>query len=297
MGYPRFNNVEKLEGSGMAFEAYLKQIRLLFPNLPEMYEKYLKMIYEFDAEQLQRLLLLNETELADALFSSILDGMQKVKNADYGLFKMFIEDYGLQDRVKELFDIVDEEGMTFEEYLIAINLMYPDMPDEYVAYLQMIYDFDSEQLAKLLLVGENFLADAVFSSMLDALWAVKHTQVGLFNTFVEDYDLQNRAIELFDINVGVELEPSIYFTEFGVCELAPVMYFDFDSEEGYDEVMSITTGLIGDMGYSSAITLIATVEEENGKYVRVKVMANWDQLLNPPPLSASIQAICYREVV
>lgn len=297
MGYPRFNNVEKLEGSGMTFEAYLKQIRLLFPNLPEMYEKYLKMIYEFDAEQLQRLLLLNETELADALFSSILDGMQKVKNADYGLFKMFIEDYGLQDRVKELFDIVDEEGMTFEEYLIAINLMYPDMPDEYVAYLQMIYDFDSEQLAKLLLVGENFLADAIFSAMLDALWAVKITQVGLFNTFVEDYDLQNRAIELFDINVGVELEPSIYFTEFGVCELAPVMYFDFDSEEGYDDVMSITTGLVGDTGYSSAITLIAAVEEEYGRYVRVKVMANWDDLEDIPPLSVCIQAICFREVV
>ena len=83
-----------------------------------------------------------------------------------------------------------------------------------------------------------------------------------------------------------------YRMEFGICELASVMTYDFEKTEGYDEVKSITTGLMGDASYTGNVTLVVNPIEMDGKYTSVEIHAKWDGEI-PANAKVSIQAICY----
>lgn len=55
MSIPRFQNVPDINKSGMTFENYLKQIRLLKYSLPQMYDKYFYMIHDFYLEEFSKI--------------------------------------------------------------------------------------------------------------------------------------------------------------------------------------------------------------------------------------------------
>lgn len=142
MGYSRFDGVKRVEGSSMPFENYLKQINLLYPNLPDIYIKYLEMIYEFEAKQLERLLLLNQHEIADAIVTSIFNALSNVKIKDNLVFQSFVENFFYKERASELFDI---HSLTFEEWLQEISNMYPDDYETFIAYFNLVHNFYFEQ--------------------------------------------------------------------------------------------------------------------------------------------------------
>lgn len=55
MSIPRFQNVPEINKSGMTFENYLRQIRLLKYSLPDMYDKYFYMIHNFYLEEFSKI--------------------------------------------------------------------------------------------------------------------------------------------------------------------------------------------------------------------------------------------------
>ena len=147
MGYPRFTNVQKLDGGSMPFESYLQQINLLYPNLPQMYVSYLQMIYEFDHTQLKRLLLLGEKELSYAIVTNLFTTLHTIKEQYPDMLNTFITDSTIRDQAAVLFDL------TLEQYLEQVDAFYPDFPDYYTAYLVLIYEFNAMQLERMLLSG------------------------------------------------------------------------------------------------------------------------------------------------
>lgn len=139
MSYPRYHNVQRVDGGAMSFEAYLKQIRLLYPNLPDLYVSYLQLIYEFNAEQLDRMLQLQQEDIAAAIFDATLAALQNAKNRGPDAFMTFVEAYQYQDVLAELFEIGG--GLSFEEWLDEINKLYPDEPDAYLYYITLLIQY------------------------------------------------------------------------------------------------------------------------------------------------------------
>ena len=89
-----------------------------------------------------------------------------------------------------------------------------------------------------------------------------------------------------------------FWLEFGSVDLAALMAFNFKYEEGYDEILSITTGLQGDSGISSSVTVIVSEIKKDGKITGLKVMGNWGNSGTMPALKVNIQAVCrIKEVV
>ncbi|KGR88397.1 hypothetical protein [Lysinibacillus odysseyi] len=82
-----------------------------------------------------------------------------------------------------------------------------------------------------------------------------------------------------------------YRIEFATCPLSNDMSYQFDNVDGYDEVKSITTGVIGDTGLSTPIILVAKAKETNAKYTSVEIKANWGEG-EMPDVEVSMQAIC-----
>lgn len=70
MALPRFTNVKKLEGSGQSFDNYLKQINLLYPNIPDLYNTYADKTTDFLAQQIAR--VGNDTDI-DVDYRPLLD--------------------------------------------------------------------------------------------------------------------------------------------------------------------------------------------------------------------------------
>ena len=110
MGYPKFNNVQKVDGGAMSFTAYLRQIRLLYPNLPEQYEHFLKLIYDFNAEQLERLLGIPENDIAAEIVLATAHAMSLAKAENVAAFESFVVAYNLKDIFAELLGIEKGEG-------------------------------------------------------------------------------------------------------------------------------------------------------------------------------------------
>lgn len=234
MGFSRFDGVERIQGSSMPFENYLRQINLLYPNLPDLYVKYLQMIYEFEAEQLERLLSLNIQELSNEIVSSIFNALYKVKNKNSGLFNSFIENFNYQDIAIDLFNIEIPESLSFEEWLEEINAMY--VSDDFYYYLQLIYLFNRNQLQRLLEDGDINSSDDIVTNIFNALLQVKQSNIDIFNSFVETFLYKERAIELFDIEVSTEPE-LIGYCETKTTEFKPnkLIYFT----QLYNDVISI----------------------------------------------------------
>lgn len=82
-----------------------------------------------------------------------------------------------------------------------------------------------------------------------------------------------------------------YRIEFGTCPLANEMTYDFENVDGYDEVISIVTGIVGDVVLSEPINLVAKAIETNGKFKSVKILATWGVGVMPD-VEISIQAVC-----
>jgi len=82
-----------------------------------------------------------------------------------------------------------------------------------------------------------------------------------------------------------------FWLEFGTVELAGLMTFEFKYVEGYDEVLSVTTGIRGGSGLSQNITVVAREVVENGKITGIQVMGNWEAD-DIPDVKVSVQAVC-----
>jgi len=168
MGFPRFTGVKRLEGSSMPFENYLKQIHGLYPNIPDMYVHYLQMVYEFDATQLKRLLLLNEVELSEVIVANMFETLQSVKDENNELFTSFVETYSYKERASDLFDILGE-GVSFEEWLNLIGLMYEDDPISYLYYMGLAHSFMTNEIdTKMLLTGTDDTIETMVESVIKA---------------------------------------------------------------------------------------------------------------------------------
>lgn len=174
MGIARFTGVEKIQGGSMPFESYLKQINLLYPNVPDMYLKYLTMINEFDSEQMARLIE-EEQELAVSLFDSKLVVFQELKDRNYELFASLLETYEIKETLQEIFEI---GGMSLEEMLEHITSLYdvdstPEELEEYAACMLLVYGFHYSESERLLNVLDDDLADTLndlnFSHQTDLL--------------------------------------------------------------------------------------------------------------------------------
>lgn len=105
MGFLRFSNVRKIEGEGMTLEKYLNQIRYLYPNLPEMYLRYLRLVYEFNADQLERLIGLGADDIADGILTAFTDSLHTIKATDPAAFNRFTDSLYYRERMIDLFDI------------------------------------------------------------------------------------------------------------------------------------------------------------------------------------------------
>lgn len=138
MPIARFNGERHLNGGAMSFETYLKQINLLYPYVPDMYVKYIKMINDFDAGQIERLLKIQAFDLSNDLFSNILNSLQSVKTYDYELFMAFVAEYDLKNRVIELFEIEEGEQVESTNYHMEFGtselkpIMYFDFNNTYL---------------------------------------------------------------------------------------------------------------------------------------------------------------------
>lgn len=89
-----------------------------------------------------------------------------------------------------------------------------------------------------------------------------------------------------------------FWLEFGSVDLAALMAFNFKYEEGYDEILSVTTGLQGASGISSSVTVIVNEIKIDGKIIGLKVMGNWGNSGTMPAIKVNIQAVCrIKEVV
>lgn len=151
MSLPRFNGAERISGGAMPFESYLKQIHYLHPSLPDLYVKYLTMINEFDAKQLERLLKAEEHELSDVLLSTILLALQHAKEHNYDSFMLFVETYGYQDIVAELFEV----GGSLEAMLQKVKEMYPEFIEEYEANMMLVINFYKNESDRFLLLPDD----------------------------------------------------------------------------------------------------------------------------------------------
>ncbi|KAA0965825.1 hypothetical protein FQ087_06040 [Sporosarcina sp. ANT_H38] len=82
-----------------------------------------------------------------------------------------------------------------------------------------------------------------------------------------------------------------FWLEFGTVELSGLMTFDFKYAEGYDEVLSLVTGIRGDAGLSQNITVVARDVVKGGKITGIEVMGNWEAD-DIPDVKVSVQAVC-----
>lgn len=65
MGLVHFQNMQKINSSSLSFENYLKQINLLYPNLPDVYKKYTNLVIDFLDEQYRRDIGNNDPTLSE----------------------------------------------------------------------------------------------------------------------------------------------------------------------------------------------------------------------------------------
>ena len=105
MSYPRYHNVQRVEGEGMGFDTYLKQIRLLYPNLPDLYVQYLRVIYQFNKEQLDRMLQLGHYDIAYEIVDAYTQVLEQFKDRDRDTFLQFVDGYGYTNRMIDLLEI------------------------------------------------------------------------------------------------------------------------------------------------------------------------------------------------
>ena len=124
MSYPRYHNVQRVEGEGMGFDTYLKQIRLLYPNLPDLYVYYLRVIYRFNKEQLDRMLQLGHYDIAYEIIDAYTQVLEQFKERDRDMFLQFVDGYGYTERMIELLEI--EAGETIIETLGCHLSVVPD---------------------------------------------------------------------------------------------------------------------------------------------------------------------------
>lgn len=115
--------------------------------------------------------------------------------------------------------------------------------------------------------------------------SIKNGIVNVDKTFIVAFGVRFTEEEI--------LSDDTYRIEFGICDLSETMQFDFDYAEGYGEVDSITTGIIGDTAMAGDIKLVAKAEKNNGKYTHVTLFATIGTGVNTDTTKVSIQAVCY----
>lgn len=83
--------------------------------------------------------------------------------------------------------------------------------------------------------------------------------------------------------------------EFGKAPLAAISQFNFSKYDGYEEVVSATYGVVGDVGLSRSINIVLGEVTKKGKVTGIKAMGNWGTG-QAPPVQVSIIAVCRAEV-
>lgn len=157
MGVPRFSGGRQLNGGSMSFETYLNQINLLYPYAGDMYTKYLKLINEFDSNQMKRLIDVGEYETANSLFTSKLLVFAKLKENNVELFNSFVDAFEIREALEIIFDI---GSMTLDEMLLFVSEQYPDDVATYEVAIQLIRDFELAEFMRFMdITTDDILAD------------------------------------------------------------------------------------------------------------------------------------------
>lgn len=185
MGIARFKGVEKIQGGGMPFESYLKQINLLYPNVADMYIKYASMINEFDSEQIARLIGAEEYELANSFFDGKLLVFASLKENNLELFEAFLEAFGIREKIGEIFDLA---AMTLEEMLLLVSELYEEDYTLYLESLELIKTFELEEFMRdmVLTLEDIELDNENYTYFIEKLLTRMDEAFSTFNVLTEE---------------------------------------------------------------------------------------------------------------
>lgn len=195
MGFTRFDGVERLHGSSMPFENYLKQINLLFPNKQDLYFYYLNMIHDFYFNQYDRLKPYNaHIPYRDFIIDKGLIEIESMKESDiqaYAAYLMLFHNMIFNALHEQSLDAASYKTLhdaTVIDTLASTSNLFDTIPGMYLPYFTLIHQWYFEEYERLREIDEHAdFRDVIISTGLFEILDFKNTDTDLYTKYMHDF--------------------------------------------------------------------------------------------------------------
>lgn len=195
MGFTRFDGVERLHGSSMPFENYLKQINLLFPNKQDLYFYYLNMIHDFYFNQYDRLKPYNaHIPYRDFIIDKGLVEIESMKESDiqaYAAYLMLFHNMIFNALHEQSLDAASYKTLhdaTVIDTLASTSNLFDTLPNMYLPYFTLIHQWYFEEYERLREIDEHAdFRDVIISTGLFEILDFKNTDTNLYTNYMHEF--------------------------------------------------------------------------------------------------------------